>query len=224
MTEKGLLAVWMDVEPSGAADFAEWYIREHIPERVGVPGFRNGNRYRVLDGTPGFLAVYDTESPKVLSSAPYQERLDNPTPWTQRVMPMFRNTVRSTCTIVQEAGIGMGGVLRTYRIEPKPDGREVLRAALAALPISEWIDRPGVVRVRVAESAASGPAQETAETEMRGPDTVASFVVLVDITDASVLQKKASKGLPEPDWTALGAVTPVETGDYALMYNLVDGG
>ncbi len=238
----GLLVVWMNVEPSGAEDFAEWYIREHIPERVGVPGFRNGNRYRALEGSPdrgspdrsspNYLAVYDTDAPGVLSSAAYKERLNTPTEWTRRVMPMFRDTVRSACRVVAEQGTGLGGVLRTVRVEPGAGGRGALRDALAALP-EPLLAKPGIVRVRLVErvenesgagsgvgAAESTETTETAETAMRGKDQTATFTLLVDGTDAPSLQA-ACADLASPErLTALGAAGEIHVGDYALMYNL----
>lgn len=236
----GLLVVWMNVEPSGADDFAEWYIRQHIPERVGVPGFRNGNRYRALEGSPHrgspeHLAVYDTGAPDVLASAAYKERLNTPTEWTQRVMPMFRDTVRSACRVVAEQGTGLGGVLRTVRVEPGAGGREALREALAALP-EPLLAKPGIVRVRLVErveddsGAGSGgnaakthtstESAETAEVAMRGKDQSATFTLLVDGTDAASLQAACAE-LASPDsLTAQGAAGEIHVGDYALMYNL----
>jgi hypothetical protein len=38
-TGKGLLAVWADVDPEVEAEFNEWYDKEHVPERLAVPGF-----------------------------------------------------------------------------------------------------------------------------------------------------------------------------------------
>src|SRR5439155_26673945 len=37
-----ILAFWADVEPAGEADFNDWHTREHMPERVGVPGLPRG--------------------------------------------------------------------------------------------------------------------------------------------------------------------------------------
>ncbi len=233
----GLLVVWMNVEPSGAEDFAEWYIRQHIPERVGVPGFRNGNRYRALDGSPQrgsphHLAVYDTDAPGVLASAAYKERLNTPTEWTQRVMPMFRDTVRSACRVVAEQGTGLGGVLRTVRVEPGAEGREALRDALATLP-ALLVAKPGIVRVRLVERVEEDPGAssggdteesadtgETAETAIRGKDRTATFTLLVDGTDAASLQSACAELASSGKLTALGAAGEIHVGDYALMYNL----
>jgi len=42
---KGAMVFWNDVIAEGEADFNHWHVFEHIPERVGVPGFLRGRRY-----------------------------------------------------------------------------------------------------------------------------------------------------------------------------------
>ena len=36
---QAVLAFWHDVAPGGEAEFDQWHLREHIPERLAVPGF-----------------------------------------------------------------------------------------------------------------------------------------------------------------------------------------
>jgi len=80
----GILAVWNDCAAEGLEHFERWYNREHLKERVGVPGFRFGRRYEaVAGGDRRFFAFYEVESAAVLNARPYLERLENPTPWTR---------------------------------------------------------------------------------------------------------------------------------------------
>jgi len=37
---QGFLAIWSDVEPAGETDYLHWLTREHVQERLSVPGFR----------------------------------------------------------------------------------------------------------------------------------------------------------------------------------------
>ena len=65
----GILAIWNDCAPEGYDHFERWYIREHLQERVGVPGFRFGRRYQLVSGgNRQFFAFYEVETPAVLSS------------------------------------------------------------------------------------------------------------------------------------------------------------
>lgn len=39
MSERpGLLAVWNDIAAEDEAEFNAWYVEEHVPERLGIPG------------------------------------------------------------------------------------------------------------------------------------------------------------------------------------------
>ncbi len=218
----GLLAVWMDADPAAEADFNAWYSGQHLLERVGVPGFLSGSRYAVLRGAPRYLGVYDTRDADVLTSAPYLARLNDPTPWTQRVMPVFRNTVRAACRIVAAHGRGVGGTLRTVRLEPTPGRHDALRAGLQALVNNELATRIGtgsLLRVRLAEQVAGGPVQ-SAEVALRGADRGATFVLLLDAHDAATLSAVCDAALREERLRQLGAATPVQVGDYRLLYAL----
>ena len=42
----GLLAVWNDIAAEDEAEFNAWYVEEHVPERLGVPGILSARRYR----------------------------------------------------------------------------------------------------------------------------------------------------------------------------------
>jgi hypothetical protein len=220
----GLLIVWMNIEPGHEADFDGWYTREHVPERVGVPGFRIGARYEAISGEPRFLGVYDTDSAQVLSGAAYLERLNHPTPWTQRVMPAFQDTVRAIGSLIGEQGRGLGGMLRTVRIEPAAGRRDALREALGgstgAALLRELYGQPGIARVRAMEAVERPSSADTAETAMRGRDRSATFVLLVDGNDAAAIQQACDRVLPPARLAGLGAAGPGETGDYRLLYTL----
>ena len=82
----GVLAIWNGIADTAEAEFVRWHVREHIPERVGLPGFLCGRRYAAVDGHPKYFNFYETVSTEVLNSRVYRDRLNNPTPWTRRVV------------------------------------------------------------------------------------------------------------------------------------------
>ena len=41
-----LMAFWTDIEVGYIPYFQEWHYCEHIPERISIPGFNVGRRYR----------------------------------------------------------------------------------------------------------------------------------------------------------------------------------
>src|SRR3954451_16430747 len=99
-----VVAIWNDITPEGRDNFIEWHNREHIPERVAIPGFLRGRRYRADEGAPEYFTLYEARDSDVLVGADYLERLNNPTPWTKEATAHFRNTVRGVCTNVFSAG------------------------------------------------------------------------------------------------------------------------
>jgi hypothetical protein len=64
-TPTGILAIWNDIDDSVAADYEHWYQRQHLYERVSIPGFRYGRRYTVVEGAPKFFTYYETDTPEV---------------------------------------------------------------------------------------------------------------------------------------------------------------
>ena len=64
---RGVLAIWHTISPEGETDYWRWHDREHIPERVGVPGFLRGRRYRSLERSLDYLDFYEVESPETLA-------------------------------------------------------------------------------------------------------------------------------------------------------------
>ncbi|WP_213454364.1 DUF4286 family protein [Rhizomonospora bruguierae] len=70
-----LLSVQTSVPVEVAAEFDEWYTREHLPAIVALPGFTGGARYHRLPSHPVFpcagrpyLAQYAFESHDALTT------------------------------------------------------------------------------------------------------------------------------------------------------------
>ena len=123
MAGQGVLAFWHDVAAGSEGEFDQWHLREHIPERVAVPGFLRARRYTTLGEPPRYFYFYETESVDTLQSPAYLARLADPTPWTRRTMPVVRNNKRTACRVVESRGAGLGGVIATLELGPAP-GRE----------------------------------------------------------------------------------------------------
>ncbi len=91
----GFMGFWADIDADYELRYQEWHNCEHMPERVGIPGFIEGRRYRALLGSPRFFMCYVTDGPEVLGSPAYLAALNRPTPWTSESLTHFRNPVRS---------------------------------------------------------------------------------------------------------------------------------
>ena len=84
------------VLPEAEADCAAWVFEEHLPGLAAVPGVVRAARYRntgALDGGPRSHAVYDMVARDTFESPPWLKVRHSP--WTARVVPMWRNTKRT---------------------------------------------------------------------------------------------------------------------------------
>src|SRR6516225_6224783 len=112
---KGMLVVFAEVKRRHERDFNEWYNREHIDERVNLPGFRRARRYRAVRGSPKYLATYECDSVEDLAAPGYLELLASQTPWTQAVMARFTRFQRLTLRVQVDQAHGVGGAVAAVR-------------------------------------------------------------------------------------------------------------
>jgi len=113
---QGLLAVWTDIPAPLEADFNDWYDREHLAERAGIPGFRTARRYIAEAAEPKYFALYETRSIGVFATPEYRRYLGPlMTPWSKRIMSAFVNNHRRCCSFVACAGGGIGAAVASLR-------------------------------------------------------------------------------------------------------------
>ena len=155
----GLMAFEASFEPDYVERYRRWHTCEHMPERLGIPGFVSGRRYRALDGAPRFLMIYETRDPGVLSSEPYRAALDRPTPWTQEALARFRDPVRGAYRLAASSGAA-GALPAPYVRTLHYDGSEAEVGALTG---------PGRVRLYALDEAGSGIATAERATHGGGP-------------------------------------------------------
>ena len=106
----GMLITIMDADPAEEEDFNRWYDREHIVERVGIPGFLEARRYVTVAASPKYLNFYTTETLAALDSPAYRDKLKNGTPWTRHHSARFRNYTRVAARVTGSKGQGRGGL------------------------------------------------------------------------------------------------------------------
>lgn len=101
---KGMMAFWTDIDDEDLLEVQKWHNCEHMTERVSIPGFIVGRRYRGVDGAPTFFISYETRDADVLQSAAYLQALNNSTPWTKHALTFFKNNIRNIYSRVAVAG------------------------------------------------------------------------------------------------------------------------
>jgi hypothetical protein len=108
----GLLSLWNGVEPDRLGEYNLWHTREHVPERLAIPGMLRARRYhRGAGPLPEFLTLYELETNAVLASAPYRALLESPTAWSRSMRPSFRGFFRVGHLAVLSRGGGAGSAL-----------------------------------------------------------------------------------------------------------------
>jgi len=166
---KAAMLLLFDIAQEAIAEHDEWHTHEHLPERLCIPGFVRGTRWRAVLGEPGYFVMYEVEELAVLTSKAYLERLNNPTPWTSKMMPFYRGMTRGLCAVKESFGVGLGGVSLLLRVKR---GERLLDGILPGLP-----SRPGIGSAHVFEGAATPPM--TKEQRIRGADARLGGALLV---------------------------------------------
>jgi hypothetical protein len=228
----GVLAIWSDAAAEHEEEFNSWYTNQHLPERVGVPGFRRGRRY--VKDAPGelrYFTLYETADIHVLESGPYLERLNSPTDWTRRVLPYFRNGSRLAMVVTSSAGAGIGGLAATISFGP-PEGREAelrswavtvgdeMRAKhpdLTGWHLCETDDEVTRAKAGTEEARASRPGAAAAQA---APRQSPRWMIMVEATSGRALEATAELLIGNAGLAAQGAAAVGEFHRYRLMIAL----
>lgn len=200
---KGFLAIWSDIAAGEETDYLHWLTREHVQERLGVDGFRAVRVFR-LTGTDvrRYFIHYQLTSADVVSNPPYLARLNDPTPWSRRVMPKLGKFARGGGHVAAEAGQGQGGLLAIVKCSgaPPADGADLATRAVA-------MDQ--IVAARYLQTDLGQSSISTNEKALRSGDESFAGLLLVE-------------GLTEPALqAAVGALgfVPLD-GIYAEVFEL----
>ena len=175
---KGAVAIWHDIAAEGRSAFYEWHGREHMAERVGIPGFLRGRRYVAHKADLEFFNLYEASSLAVLEGPGYQDRLNAPTPWTVASVKHFRNVNRSLNNVAHTAGIGGGGLIATVRYDAPAE----TDAALVAGLLEPFAEAAGIAGVHLLVADEEMSAIDTAERKARSGDknVVPTRAILVE--------------------------------------------
>jgi hypothetical protein len=217
---EGLVAIWHQAAPETEAEFLEWHNREHMPERLGIPGFLRGRRSFAVDAHPRWLTLYETESVGTLAGPDYVARLNAPTPWTKKMVPTLTGTARSLCRIRHRAGHGVGGYTLGIGFDLPKDREADTLAWLENDALPAVLALPAVSGTTLAYADRDASSVETEEKKGRN-DAVPTHVVLVEATTEAALAAAVEAVGPKA-LEARGA-TGLFGGSYRLSVLLAHG-
>jgi hypothetical protein len=219
---EGALVIWHDIAAGCESDYHEWHSKEHMLERVGVPGFRRGHRYQALSGSPKFLNLYEVDDLATLTSQPYLDRLNHPTPWSQKAMGYIRNNNRTLCRVVASIGNGVCADLLTIQLAAAPGRGDGLGRWLAET-MPALTERAGVLSAHYLEGDLAASRTETEEKRLRsGSDAIADRVVLVGGYDADALHEVRRSVLAPAALAAQGAEELQHAAIYRLLHSITE--
>jgi hypothetical protein len=160
---------------------------------LSVDGFLGVRVYRALRGdVRRYFIHYRLAAPTVLASAAYLERLNAPTPWSQRIMPILGNFARGGGRVVAESGQGHGGVLAAIKLDQLPE--DVRDNTLANIAAS---DR--VIAARLLVTDLDRTTIATREKGMRAGDrTFAGLLLVEGLDEVAVSPATARHGFAPP--------------------------
>jgi hypothetical protein len=205
---RGLLAVWVDIPAALEADFNDWYDREHLAERAGIPGFRNARRYIAEESQPKYHALYETDSLAVFASPEYQRYLGPlMTGWSKRIMGAFENNHRRCCRFVARAGGGIGGAVASLRFRAS----DALEGKL----------EDGALAAALMPSGAVGAKAWRSDLAVTFPDGAPREVFAETVVEIEAVGANAANAGAEALIAALRTeAAPVYRGVYRLLHAL----
>jgi hypothetical protein len=194
---RGLLCIWTAIGPEHEADFNRWYDREHMQERVAIPGFQSARRFRAVDACPRpYLALYYTDNLAVFRSDAYRQAFANQTPWSLENFKRMRGTQRRVGSLNLEIGKGEGAALALFvvpqaRLEAADVKAQIERA------LNAMTQQDHMIRATLLETDAALSTPVTADAVPAPSDAL----VLVEATSVDAAQRHAqhlaaSLGLP----------------------------
>ena len=216
---KGMLITLTEVSARDERDFNEWYNREHIDERVNLPGFHRARRYVAVRAAPKYLATYECDSVADLATPDYLKLLANQTPWSQAVMARFTHFDRLTLRMQVDQTHGIGGALACVRFVPDPRRRKALVEWLSTTALPGIVQRPGMLGAAAGENdleVAHAPLQDKSMDHPRAEE--AEWVVLLEGADASAVGAAARSTFTAAKLRPFGVETAAVIGTYRLLF------
>ncbi|WP_194724236.1 DUF4286 family protein [Noviherbaspirillum malthae] len=198
--ERGLLCIWTDIDPEHELDFNRWYDREHMQERVAIPGFQSARRFAAAGNCPRpYLALYYTDGIDTFHSDAYRTAFANQTAWSLENFKRMRGTQRRVGRLSLEQGEGEGGALALFVVPEdalkQPGVKDQLRQRLTGVTGEDHVIRATLLET---DTALSTPV--TADAKPAPADAL----VMIEATRAEVAQQHAqalsqSLGLPSEE-------------------------
>lgn len=163
MENKGFLAIWCEIGVDDLLDYRAWITKEHIADRTFLPGWLGARFCHDVNNERAHFFLYATEHKGVFSAPPYLEVLNNPSPWTNRLMPKFGPFDRALGEQVFKLGNGYGAYIMVSRIKDASS----INLGQVQIELGKFMELPDVVSVRLMKLDRSATDIKSQEKTMR---------------------------------------------------------
>jgi hypothetical protein len=178
---QALLMIWTNIPADVEHDFNDWYNREHIRERVEVPGFIRARRFAAISGSPKYLALYEARDADVMRSEPYMRFKRTRDERTLHFTRLFRDTIKATCDVAMRAGNGEGAFLVALPVAVDPTRRRAFTDWLRDDLLPRIAQAPNIAAATYAEHN-GGTREAAAAHDVRTGDRHVDNVLLIEAT------------------------------------------
>lgn len=217
LTGQAFLALFNDFEPARDDEYNAWHSREHVPQRLTVPGIARARRYVGRDEARyTYFTLYEMASTATMLSQPYLDLLDHPTPWSATMRPSFQQFLRVPCRTLGSDGAGIGGALAVLVCE-----------APGASHSAAWPDACAAI---AALDGLVGAHAGAHDDSLRGPAVAAAQALPAQPTVILLVEAQESSGLVGQHGAIaqvlrgmLPQVRIASTHRYQLMHVLTEG-
>ena len=181
------LALWNGISgPDMQAEYEMWHTFEHVPERVGFPGFVEARRYRSITQPLRYYTCYWLENAGALATPQYRDVVENPTPWSARMRLHMRDFLRMPCSMGGMHGNSPAARLIALHLQSDDDnaGQRIDTA------LRQLVSRASLVNAQWGEAQPADDyplANTTAGAGARNQLARHQFVVMIGHLDDAVL-------------------------------------
>lgn len=191
---QAIMVIWHGITDGTREDYLNWHTSEHMPERLAVPGFIRGLRAQSPESEKHpYITIYEADDIATFGSPAYLQRLNSPTPWSQRLHPNITNFIRGACDVLASRGAGIARSTLAIRMGLS----EVPSSQLSALAddlcdVASRMSFVTAAKFGLARHDISGA--KTKEAELRGTaGDRFDAVLLVASHDGALLRSQAGQ-------------------------------
>lgn len=91
-----IMVVMMEIDAEHDAEFNRWYNEEHLPERLGIPGYISARRFKLEEGEGvlTYLCIWELEDASPLQSQAYEAQNRRPSDLRDRAHSYIKERAR----------------------------------------------------------------------------------------------------------------------------------